>query len=363
MTKTKEIKETLEKLGFKLEDRGNFWSTNAFWRGGDNKTAVQIYKDTGVWRDFVEGIPPSPFPRLIGKVLRTNDPQKISEYFKSGKYIESGQGIFDGPENKETIKMEKTYNKSVLKDLLPHYKFYTDKNISENTLRMYQGGFATKGKMNNRYVFPIFDLEKKEEIIGFSGRSMLWEKGNRKMPKWKHLGTKKNWIYPFCLDEKFERLAKNGQIYIIESIGDSLALTENGFCSQLVTFGLDLSSKQISSLISQNPDKITISMNNDASSAQNAGLESSIKHFVSLMDYFDLDKIEIKLPPPDYDLSDLHKQKLMNQFTDKTVKKETQLRAILNYTKNPFNAKKFKKNQKLEEKVEKIKFYLGEDFD
>lgn len=362
MTKTKEIKETLERLGFKLEDRGSFWSTNAFWRNGDNRTAVQIYKDTGVWRDFVEGIPPSPFVRLIAKVLQTNDPKKISEYCDSSGEITQSQEIFDIPEKKEKLEMEKTYDKSSLKDLLPHYKFYTDKNISENTLRAYQGGFATKGKMNNRYVFPIFDSKKRDEIIGFSGRSMLWEKGNQKMPKWKHLGTKRNWIYPFCLGGKFERLTKEGQIYIIESIGDSLALAENGICSQLVTFGLDLSSKQISFLISQSPKTITISMNNDASSVKNAGLESSIKHFVSLMDYFDLDKIEIKLPPPDYDLSDLHKMSSMHRFTGKKVKKETQLKAILDYIQNPSNVKKFKKNQKIEEKVEKIKFYLGEDF-
>ena len=52
---TEDIKEVLLELGFKLRDRGPYWQTNALWRNGDNFTAVQIYKDSGVWRDYVDG--------------------------------------------------------------------------------------------------------------------------------------------------------------------------------------------------------------------------------------------------------------------------------------------------------------------
>ena len=51
---TEDIKEVLTELGFKLRDRGPYWQTNALWRNGNNFTAVQIYKDSGVWRDYVD---------------------------------------------------------------------------------------------------------------------------------------------------------------------------------------------------------------------------------------------------------------------------------------------------------------------
>ena len=50
MTK-EEIQDTFN-LASKLSDRGAN-KTSAIWRGGDNTTAIQIYKDTGVWKDFV----------------------------------------------------------------------------------------------------------------------------------------------------------------------------------------------------------------------------------------------------------------------------------------------------------------------
>ena len=47
-------KEVLENLGYRLKDHGSYWRTNAVYRSGDNSTALQIYKDTGVWKDYVD---------------------------------------------------------------------------------------------------------------------------------------------------------------------------------------------------------------------------------------------------------------------------------------------------------------------
>ena len=47
-------KEILENLGYKLSDHGSYWRTSALYRSGDNPTALQIYKDSGVWKDYVE---------------------------------------------------------------------------------------------------------------------------------------------------------------------------------------------------------------------------------------------------------------------------------------------------------------------
>ena len=46
------IKQVLEDLGYKLIDRGKYWHANAAYRDGDNNTALQIWKNSGVWRDL-----------------------------------------------------------------------------------------------------------------------------------------------------------------------------------------------------------------------------------------------------------------------------------------------------------------------
>ena len=51
---SEKIKYILTELGYKLTDFGNHWRTSALYRGGQNPTAIQIYKDSGVWIDYVK---------------------------------------------------------------------------------------------------------------------------------------------------------------------------------------------------------------------------------------------------------------------------------------------------------------------
>ena len=49
----------------------------------------------------------------------------------------------------------------------------------------------TDGKMKDRYVFPIFD--KMDRLIGAAGRDVT----NFSSIKWKLIGEKSLWVYPF----------------------------------------------------------------------------------------------------------------------------------------------------------------------
>ena len=51
---SEDFQGVLESIGYNLIDCGDHWRTQALYRDGDNKTAVKIYKNTGVWMDFVE---------------------------------------------------------------------------------------------------------------------------------------------------------------------------------------------------------------------------------------------------------------------------------------------------------------------
>ena len=285
------IQEVLQSLGYKLSDRGSYWQTNAIFRNGDNKTALQIYKDTGVWKDYVEGTNFFPFKRLVEATLGTNDQNEISKYIN-----QEDAGLLYSRKTAQApkLEMEEVYKDIMLERLLPHYKFYNNKGISTETLKTLKGGLATSGQLNQRFVFPI--INELGQIHGFSGRDMKVERNNNR-PKWKHIGKKKNWVYPLYIDPTTEsHIEKEGFVIIVESIGDLLNLKENGTHNVLVSFGLDISSKLMCALVSISPKKIIISFNNDHSQENNRGLEASFKNYLKLLSVFEPERIKICLP-------------------------------------------------------------------
>ena len=287
-----EIKNSLERLGYKLHDRGSYWQTSALFRSGDNQTALQIYKNSGVWKDYVEGTTFNNFKKLIQVTLGTNDPSEIKKYL-------SGEDPFKFSNNKkapaEKIRMEEIYPLDMLDRLLPHYKFYNNKGISTSILNSLKGGLATSGKLNQRFVFPIFNEDM--QIHGFSGRD-IYSSPNSNRPKWKHIGRKSSWLYPTYTDIKTEKhIQDKGFLIIVESIGDLLNLKQNGIHNVMVSFGLDFSSKLLSYIVSLNPNKIVISLNNDDLSEENRGKIASHKNYLKMISNLFMPN-KIKMCPP-----------------------------------------------------------------
>lgn len=286
----------LESLGYKLLDFGDHWRTQAIYRNGDNTTAVKIYKNTGVWMDFVDHRGSKPFEALVK--LSTNDQGKFSDILKKIKK--------EGPTNYvkvEKIEMEKTYSEEVLDKLFPNYKFYKDKGVSEETQKCFGVGLAGVGKMYRRMVFPIYNENR--QIIGFSGRKV---DDNNDYPKWKHIGKKNTWVYPAYVkdnecDAEIERL---GKVILVESIGDAMALYDQGVKNVLVLFGLSASANIINYLSSKVLEDIYISTNNDVNSSENRGMISAIKNYLKLSKYFDLHVLTISLPYKSNDFGEMY---------------------------------------------------------
>tara|TARA_Y100000361_G_C11135016_1_gene331331 strand:- start:275 stop:1330 length:1056 start_codon:yes stop_codon:yes gene_type:complete len=320
-----DIKETLSSLGYTLQDRGKYWQTNAIFRNGDNKTAIQIYKDTGIWKDYVAETPFMPFEKLIEITLGTKDKDVIKKYIK-----EEVDFSFKRKDNTvEKLEMEKIYPEDSLSKLLPHYDFYNKRGISTETLKFFKGGLATGGAMYQRYVFPIYN--KDGLIHGLSGRDMA---GSESRPKWKHMGVKSKWSYPLYVPQNktfpiYDFISDCREVILVESIGDMLNLHENGHKNVLCTFGLDVSPSLICSLVSINPSEIIISLNNDSSKENNAGLQSSIKNYLKLTSHFDFDKISICLPNKN-DFGDMSTEDIEKWIEKKSsVDKEKQRSNIL----------------------------------
>lgn len=283
-----DYKTILENLGYKLTDRGSFWHTNALYRDGDNFTAVQVYKDTGVWKDFVEDTNFLPFEALLEKSLNTKDQLKIRQYLKDSPNQEVRVA------KKNLLTEEKTYNPSCLRKLLPHFDFYIKppKSISKETLLDYKCGLATEGKMYQRIVFPIFNKDLK--IHGFSGRKAIDKNDS---PKWLHLGKKMNWFYPYYTTPKTaDSIKEYKSVFLLESIGDSVALYEAGLENNLVCFGVSISPKFIANLDSLEVDRIYVSMNNDFDKERNRGFEGAFKVIGKLIETIDFKKIYFAPP-------------------------------------------------------------------
>ena len=359
---TEEIKEVLLELGFKLRDGGAYWQTNALWRNGDNFTAIQIYKDSGVWRDYVENTAFLPFQALVEKTLGTTDKKILARYIEpsGGAKLAS---TFEKEGQKVKIQMDEIYSLEYLSKLLPHFKFYNDKEISNSTLKLYKGGLATAGKLNGRFVFPVFDENDSSQIIGFTGRHLRWN-SESEFPKWKHVGRKSNWLYPICIADDtgafpfLERTQERREIIIIESIGDSLALTENDFLNHLVVGGLDLSSKQIAFLLSYEVDQIIIATNNDKS---NVGLHAAIKIFIKLLNYFDINKLRINLPTGN-DFGDMQQEgvNFKEKWYQKPLDKQKQISKILSILQSTEGASIVKNKTERKKKINFLKHFIEE---
>jgi hypothetical protein len=285
------IKSILQELGYKLNDKGTYWQCAAIYRNGDNPTAIQIYKDTGAWKDYVQNTPFMPFKQLLVLTLNTNDPKELN------KYLNKEETFFLTEKARDTVEklqIEEVYPDSILEKLLPHYKFYNDRSISNETLIKLKGGLATRSQMYQRFVFPIYNEYK--QIHGFSGRDMSNKEGR---PKWKHMGKKKSWVYPAYVPTEdgvfFDNVNKD-YVLIVESIGDALSCIENGISNVLVSFGLDVSSKLLCSLIKFNFKSVVLSFNNDSNKEDNKGMNACIKNYLKLINYYDFDSVKICLP-------------------------------------------------------------------
>ena len=316
------IHSSLLELGYTLSDFGDHWRTKALYRGGDNPTAIKIYKNTGVWQDFVGRNGPMPFKKLVELTLKTSDYSIIK------KYVSTNEESFSFDEPRQKLEMDKIYPEECLKKLFPNFSFYNKRRISEETLSLYKAGLASAGRMYRRIVFPIYNNE--HQIFGFSGRKI---DDLNDAPKWKHIGKKNNWIYPANLPN-FPEI--KDEVILVESIGDSLALTENGLTNNLVTFGLDCSNAIVNFLISKDVRKIIIATNNDKDKDINRGLFSALSILMKLSLFFDLDILKIKLPIEN-DFSEMHQKSIdFTEWKNKEYMPMSEIVEIISKNKKEF---------------------------
>jgi DNA primase len=206
------------------------------------------------------------------------------------------------------INRARVLSSDFLSDLKADNSFWNARGISDETLEVFGGGVCTGGRMSYRYIFPIFN--RKFKLVGVSGRDIL--NRNSKRPKWKHIGDKYDWLYPSLLNKGI--ILSKKRVFLVESIGDMLALWDAGIKNVLVLFGLNVSSSMISLLLQLDPREVILSLNND-SNKNFAGNHAAQKASSKLLKHFDKNQVKIVFPSKN-DFGDMSKEEIAHWEKD-----------------------------------------------
>ena len=173
-------------------------------------------------------------------------------------------------------------------------------------MKVFGGGVCGKGKMKNRYVFPVFNSRGK--LVGVTGRYIFDIKSGAKTVKWKHLGDKYNWSYPLQINLKI--LKKSRKIILVESIGDVLSLWEAGVQNTMVAFGIKISTAMLNTFLRLDPEDIVISFNDDGQN-NSAGNIAAKQAQSKLFKFFDSRQVRICFPTKN-DFGDMSKEEILS---------------------------------------------------
>jgi len=275
--------QVLTDLGYKLKDHGKEYRARPLYRDSDNDTVLKIEKISGNWFDFKQNIS-GDLNSLVKLTLKLDGVDEAKQWLKNKNFISQVIANVEKP----LLKSTKTFDIELLSKLENNHDYWIKRDVQKEIIAEFKGGIAKMGKMKNRYVFPIFNLNN--NIIGFSGRDI----SNLSKIKWKHLGEKTEFIYPLFLNSKI--IENQKEVILVESIGDLLSLWQAGIKNVIVTFGVSLSLPILNYLLKIDVKKIYISLNND-SNKNNAGNIASEKIYSKLRRYFDERQLKISLPP------------------------------------------------------------------
>lgn len=280
------IQEILTELGYSPSVERDGWRMAALYRSGDNSTALKVYSD-GWCNDYVTGERFN-LETLIKRTLNIDD-TKAKDWLKGKIDIEG----LEKKEYKEKLKVPEIFDKEILRELIPDYSYFERRGISKQTCETFKGGLCLEGstliaKLKNRQVLNIYD--SKNNLVAFTGRSI-----DDRKPKWKHLGSVTNTIFPGYLNNKI--IKESQEVILVESPLCTMKLWDCGIKNSLALFGIECSFPVVNYLLKINPKKIFISLNNEIDFNGGVGNQGAEKVYARLKRYFSHNQIKIHLPP------------------------------------------------------------------
>lgn len=199
------------------------------------------------------------------------------------------------------VTVERTWPVSQLAGLVKDHSYWVGRGIPEEVMEPLQGGVASRGQMKNRYVLPIFNDDG--VICGFAGRA-LWKDAEK---RWKNLGDTRLWLWGDT-----EGVEETGHAILVEGAGCRLACDTRGVRGAIPLWSTHLSEIVLGYLISVNPRRITIALNNDVERVHpktgvvsRPGQDATAKAVRVLGKFFDEGVVDVCLPGRK-DLLDCH---------------------------------------------------------
>lgn len=284
--------ELLETLGMSLETayiNNNDIRGRTICHDGDNNNGLVYYHNSGRWVCFTANCHMKYVQNLFGLIMSVKnvtyydavkwadefiskieiDEEKINEIVKNkGKKIISTQ-------NKEDVwKMhltQYTHDPSIITALRTPDMYAKMRGLDLNMCFERGIGYAEKGKMVGRVVFPIYNAVNK--IIGFSGRIVKDKQSPIKWMHWpssknKHFGNEKGFkpgINFYNINYALRDLLNRKQRIVIltEGIIDVLKLSMAGYNNALACFGCNITNAQVGLLKKCGIEGVILAFDND----------------------------------------------------------------------------------------------------
>tara|TARA_R110000751_G_scaffold290881_2_gene397675 strand:- start:11493 stop:12410 length:918 start_codon:yes stop_codon:yes gene_type:complete len=302
-----DLRDILHKLGYtNLQDAGLVYRTKPLYRDSSNDAVLCIFKDSGYFTDHGREELKGPLEQLVKLTLNLKSTKEAAQWLGKTDYTKIKASHI---RQAEYVNIDKIFDQENLSLIIKDHSYWNRRGISSKVLEKFECGVdngVEGGKMQNRYIFPIFDFSL--NIIGLSGRKL---EAQSKRPKWLHHGPKSKWIYPTFLNEK--EIKDKSEVILVESIGDMLSLWENGIKNCIVLFGVSLSKPVLFHLIKLKVKKIIIALNNDGH--DKAGNKGALKILDLLNYYFTKNNSLIALPTRN-DFNEMSKEEILNWRTN-----------------------------------------------
>ena len=278
-----DVKKALEDMGYtNITSSGPYLRMKPVYRDSSSDTILSVHSTKGYFVDFSKQIKGN-FEQLTKLSLGLSSIEEAKEFLANNSVV-----IKEDAEEFDEQR-PKIFKKESLSKLIRDHSYWVNRGVSERVLEKFEGGTALAGKMQDRYVFPIFN--SRSQLVGVSGRYLKPLAEKSKIPKWKHVGSKSFWVYPAFVNIK--TLKKDKEVILVESIGDMLALWNQGITNCLVTFGLTIQRGVLNCLLKLNCKRVIISFNNDENLRGNEAAEKAQNQ---LLNFFDEDQTKIALP-------------------------------------------------------------------
>ena len=222
----------------------------------DNLTAFTYYFDKGLWFCWTHGCERVNGKDLVGFIASKKKINPVAAYRFARKFIQN----YDVNSAEVNVRLQqaqtkdrkadywkqhlqqKSFSESTLKNLRSPAIFARERQLDLKIFERMGAGFATTGKMKNRVVLPVRNIEKK--IVGFTGRLTV---SSKKYPKWIHLPKDcfKTRINLFNIDSAARFIRQTGVVIVGEGPFETIKFEMAGYKTSIATFGLNISSAQI----------------------------------------------------------------------------------------------------------------------